>query len=188
MVVPSRLRPMVLVAAAVILGGAACSSPPAEPPAGKPDVATLRSPGAATPSASPSAAPKPPRERIDGTAEDFEALLKPYEKCMSRLGLDLKGQRASGKVKADDKITKEADKECQPLYPLPPWEMDPANPKYKDFARDVVKCLKGKGVQYVEVNPDGPGWALGGPQNDAKSISKGMDLSPACEREVAAKK
>jgi hypothetical protein len=81
-----------------------------------------------------------------------------------------------------------AEKECRPKYPLPPWELDPANPEAKDFARAVVQCLKAKGVKYVEVNPDGPGWSFGGPQNDAQSISKGMELSPACEREVAAKK
>jgi hypothetical protein len=43
-------------------------------------------------------------------------------------------------------------------------------------------------VTSVEVHPDGPGWSFGGPQNDQKSITKGMDLSPACEREVAARK
>ena len=185
MVVPSRLRPMMLVTAAVVLAGTACSSP-AKEPAGKPEVATLQN--AAAPSASPSAAVQRPRERIDGTAEDFEALLKPYEQCMTRHGLGTKGQRASDGAKPADKVTKAADKECQPLYPLPPWEMDPANPKAKDFARDVVKCLKAKGVKYVEVNADGPGWSFGGPQNDQKSITKGLEFSPACEREVAAKK
>jgi hypothetical protein len=188
MAIPSRLRPMVLVAAAVVLGSAACSSPAADPaPAGKPEVATLRSAGAVTPSATAAAA-QPPRERIDGTDADFEALIKPYQQCMTRHGLGEKGQRLSDSAMPNKKVADAAEKDCRPLYPLPPWELDPANPKAKDFARDVVKCLKGKGIRYVEVNPDGPGWSLGGPQNDAKSISKGMDLSPVCEREVAAKK
>ena len=186
MVVRSRLYPVALVAAAVVIGGTACSSPAPKKPAGQPDVATLRSAGPVTPSPSPSAA-QPPRERIDGTAADFEVLVKPYRECMTRHGLGEKGQRLSDSAMPNRKVADAAEKDCKPLYPLPPWELDPANPKAKDFARDVVTCLKHKGVRYVEVNPDGPGWSLGGPQNDQKSISKGMDLSPACEREFAAK-
>ncbi len=53
-------------------------------------------------------------------------------------------------------------------------------------ARDVVACLRRKGVKYVEVNPDGRGFAFGGEQNHAQSISRGLDLTPDCEREVAA--
>lgn len=186
---PSRLYPMVLVAAVVVLGGTACSSPAGEPaPAGKPEVATLRSAGTVAPSASAAAAAPAPRERIDGTDADYQALVKPWEQCMTRHGLGGKGERLSDNKMPGKKVADAAEKECRPLFPLPPWELDPANPKAEDFARDVVKCLKGKGVRYVEVNSDGPGWSFGGPQNDAASISKGMDLSPACEREVAAGK
>jgi len=185
----ARLRSMALIAAVVVLGGTACSSSgdgQSGDAGGKAEVATLHS---AAPSSAPSsAAPQAPRERLDDTAEDYAALIKPYEDCMKRHGLGSKGQRASDGKMPSKSVADAADKECQPLMPLPPWELDPANPEAKDFARDVVKCLKEKGVKYVEVNADGPGWAFGGPQNDAESISKGMELSPACEREVAAKK
>jgi hypothetical protein len=50
----------------------------------------------------------------------------------------------------------------------------------------VVTCLKGKGIRYVELVDDG--YALGGPQNDSTSITRGMELAPVCEREVAARK
>ena len=187
MVYRARLRSMAVIAAVVIVGGTACSSSSKDgEAAGNTEVATLRS---AAPSSAPSsAAPQAPRERLDDTPEDYEALIKPYEDCMKRHGLGSKGQRASDGKMPSKSVADAADKECQPLMPLPPWELDPANPEAKDFARDVVKCLKEKGVKYVEVNADGPGWAFGGPQNDAESISKGMELSPACEREVAAKK
>jgi hypothetical protein len=180
---------MVFVAAMVIFGGTACSSSGTGPAAaGKPEVATLQSAGA-SPSATPaSSAAQAPRERIDGTAADFEALVKPYDDCMKSHGLGGKGLRLSDSKMPSKVVADAAEKECRPKYPLPPWELDPANPEAKDFARAVVQCLKAKGVKYVEVNPDGPGWSFGGPQNDAQSISKGMELSPACEREVAAKK
>jgi hypothetical protein len=69
---------------------------------------------------------------------------------------------------------------------LPPWEKDPANPASKAFLRDVVKCLKAKGVRYVELL-DGT-YAFGGEQNDHDSIVKGLELAPVCERAVAARR
>jgi hypothetical protein len=186
MVDSSRLGSVAIVAAALVFSATACSSPPTA--AGKPEVATLRSADAVASAAPSSAAAQAPRQRLDDTAADIEALFKPYTDCMKSHGLGAKGQLLGSDRTPSKAVSATAEKDCQPRYPLPPWELDPANPEAKDFARDVVKCLKDKGVQYVEVNPDGPGWAFGGPQNDARSISKGMDLSPACEREVAARK
>jgi len=187
MVYRARLRSMALMATVVILGATACSSSAGEQSgSGKAEVATLHS---AAPSSVPSsAAAQAPRERLDGTSEDYEALVKPYDDCMGRHGLNRKGVGLKDNKTPSKSVADAAEKECRPLHPLPPWELDPANPEAKDFARDVVKCLKEKGVKYVEVNPDGPGWSFGGPQNDQQSVSKGMQLSPACEREVAAKK
>jgi hypothetical protein len=168
-----------------------CSSEPAA--TGTPRVATLAS--AAAPSSVPSpAAPERPRERLDSTAEDWEAMIKPYDDCLAGHGLTPKGRRVGGSDggavepgKIDEKKYEAADADCRPkYYPLPPWEYDPANPEAKDFARDVVACLKRKGVKYVEVNPDGRGFAFGGEQNHARSISRGLELTPDCEREVAA--
>ena len=189
MVYPPRLCSMALVAAVVVLGGSACSSSSGagQSQAGQPQVATLQSAG---PSSAPSsAAAQAPRQRLDDTYAEDVALQKPYDDCMKRHGLGPKGLLlGTDRKEPSQAVADAAKKECNPLIPLPPWEFDPANPEAKDFARAVVQCLKGKGVKYVEVNPDGPGWAFGGPQNDAQSISKGMDLSPECEREVAAKK
>ena len=152
-------------------------------------VATLASTAAAAPSAS--AKVQRPRERLDTTPEEFEAMLGPYNKCMIEHGGLVKGE--GGKPAARPATKPEVDKAvaanriCEPQFlPLPPWEKDPANPEAKDFARAVVKCLKGKGVKFVEVSDDGVSLAFGGDQNDARSISMGLDLAPGCERKVAA--
>ncbi|WP_228986950.1 MULTISPECIES: hypothetical protein [Micromonospora] len=181
-----RKYPMAALLLAVMIGGTGCSNTgsdqtdTAEPP----EVATLRSDA---PSVAPSASPadERPRERLDDTEEDAKARARPYEKCMADHGVDIHRERAGGTTSG--RIGK-ANNACENLLPLPPWELDPANPEARDFARDVVACLKEKGVRYVEVNPDGPGWSFGGEQNDAESISKGMRFSPECEREVAAKR
>lgn len=153
-------------------------------------VATLAS-AAAPPSAAArqQAAPARPRERLDTTPEEFEAMLVPYTKCMREHG----GLRSGANPKVRPATAAEAEKAeaanriCEPRFlPLPPWEKDPANPEARDFALAVVKCLKKEGVRYVEVSDDGISVALGGDQNDSRSIRRGMDLMPECERKAAA--
>ncbi|SNY26190.1 hypothetical protein [Paractinoplanes atraurantiacus] len=186
-----------LVVAVALSALTACGKPAEETRTAK--VATLVSPSA---SASVKASPKAqrPRERLDTTAEEFEALLGPYNKCMYDHGGMVKGSTiAQERKKAEagpagvsgtqTEKFEAANKICEPqYYPLPPWEKDPANPEAKDFARATVKCLKQKGVEYVEISEDGLSIALGGDQNDPKSISMGLDLIPGCERDIAAKK
>ncbi|BFU45239.1 hypothetical protein [Krasilnikovia sp. MM14-A1004] len=156
-------------------------------------VATLTSPQV---SPSASAGAQRPRERLDTTAEEFEAMLAPYNKCLKEHGYSVRDakraadRRQSGVEAAPEQQKQdEAFRTCEAqYYPLPPWEKDPANPEARDFAVAVVKCLKRKGVKYVEVSDDGLSYALGGKNNDSRSISMGMDLAPDCEREVAAAK
>ena len=181
-----------LVLVAVLAAGSACSADSPEPAA--PKVATLSSPDSAPAGSAPaSAAPERPRERLDTTPEEFETMLAPYNKCMVAHGAISKGDLAAGgqprpATKAQNEEFEKAHRICEPLhFPLPPWEKDPANPEAKDFAREVVKCLKGKGIRYVEVSEDGISISLGGENNHSQSISKGLDLAPKCEREVAAR-
>lgn len=182
-------RTPVLVVSVVALAAFAASACSSAKETAAPEVATLTSPSAVV-SASPQV--QRPRERLDTTSEEFEAMLAPYNKCMVEHGGVSKSAIAKGggaKPASEKEMAKydEANRICEPQYfPLPPWEKDPANPDAKDFARDVVKCLKGKGVKYVEVSDDGISIALGGDDNDAKSISMGMDLIPGCERATAA--
>jgi len=139
----------------------------------------------------------PPRERLDTTPEEFEALLVPFNKCLKKAGFSDAGngkklaadQSAAGARPATKKDEKKlaAYRACEEqYYPLPPWEKDPANPEARDFALAVVKCLKKKGVKYVEVSEDGLSPSFGGDKNDSRSISMGLELAPECEREVAA--
>ncbi|MCM4082124.1 hypothetical protein [Paractinoplanes hotanensis] len=175
--------------ALVALSG--CGGEPAEKQGAK--VATLAS---AAPSAEGKAPAKPqrPRERLDTTPEEYEAMLVPYNKCMKEHGGIVKGNPGAGgaprpATKAEMDKTEDANRICEPQFlPLPPWEKDPANPEARDFARDVVACLKEKGVKYVAVSDDGISIALGGDQNDSRSIRLGLELAPECERQVAAKK
>ncbi|GIJ09525.1 hypothetical protein ACFFMR_20790 [Micromonospora andamanensis] len=189
-----RRNRALLVSAIALIALSACGSPSS---GGKneqgdtAEVATLRTPEAER---SGSASPKAerPRERLDTTAEEYQALLGPYHTCMRDHGVDPSKHRRIGLPPgtAGSKEEQEADaanRICEPqFYPLPPWERDPANPEARDFALDVVKCLRDKGVKYVEVAEDGVSISFGGDRNDSRSISLGLDLAPECERKVAA--
>lgn len=188
------MRSHMLVAATIALATvSACGTAEQPETAGGGKVATLQS---ATASAAPAAskAAQRPRERLDTTREEFEAMLAPYHKCMRANGAGFrKGTSGDAGVKPaspeQEAIAEKANKICEPqFYPLPPWERDPANPESRDFAVAVVKCLKGEGVEYVVVAEDGISISLGGEDNDQRSIRLGMDKIPECERQVAAKK
>jgi hypothetical protein len=168
-------------ALALLLLLAACSKP-----ADQPQVASISTPSSnATPSSA--AQEQRPRERLDMTPEDLDALYAVYDQCMGQFGLDKKGQVASGQagmqpVKED---VDKARKACDSKDPLPPWEKDANNPEALDFAARVVQCLRGKGVRYVEVynepGAEAVGYAFGGPNNDAASITLGLEHVKECE-------
>jgi hypothetical protein len=177
-----RFARLGLVTALALFGAGACAAGP--PTAAAPEVATLASPSTSPAHASPT--PERPRRRLEDTAADSAALEKPFNDCMAAHGQHGKPGFAEG----DDlpAALKAAQKACLRFWPLPPWQQDPANPEAKDFARDVVKCLKGKGVEYVDTGANGIDIAAGGPQNDAASIAKTGEYLDACERSVAAHK
>lgn len=186
------MRSQVLVVATmtlVAMSGCGGPSSATQENAAPGKVATLQS---AAPTAAPSKASQRPRERLDTTPEEWELLMAPYYKCMREQGVIKEENGNAAKIVAVDPKTaaayEAADKICEPQFmPLPPWEKDPANPEARDFAVAVVKCLKKAGVEYVAVSDDGISIALGGDDNDAKSISLGMEKIPDCERQVAAK-
>ncbi|GAB2571954.1 hypothetical protein [Kribbella endophytica] len=165
------------------------------PPAGTPSSGT---PSGQTQATDPDAGR--PRERIDMTDADRDRLYNGYLVCLKDNGIDVLSERAkpkepgvlgSGGRTTDPAKAKKANAACANKLPLPAWEIDAKNPDAIDFGRKVVACLKTKGVKYVELSTGtdsgivGP--SLGGPQNDAESIRKGMDLTPECQREVAGK-
>ncbi|MFC0623161.1 hypothetical protein [Kribbella deserti] len=138
-----------------------------------------------------------PRERIDMTNAERTRMYEPYLNCLNDHGVtQLRGKQTKPGILGDnpaiDRKKKEAaGKACESKLPLPAWEIDSNNPDALEFARKVVACLKAKGVKYVEVAPDtgsgivGP--SLGGKNNHQPSITKGLDLMPECQREVAGK-
>jgi hypothetical protein len=152
-----------------------------------PKVATLASPDAAPSSASPVPAQDRPRFRLDMTDQERQDMYRPYLKCMTDHGVQVLAGRTGSAPKPDKATMDNAATACDPLLPLPPWEEDATNPAAMDFAKKVVDCLRAKGVKKVEVSDDNGivGPSFGGPGNDQESITKGMDLTPACEKEVA---
>ncbi|GAB2838074.1 hypothetical protein [Lentzea nigeriaca] len=173
--------------AALLFLLAACSPPPAQP-----GVASISTPNS---SAAPTSAAQEqrPRERLDMTPEDIDALYAAYDRCLGQFGMDKQSQvaaRQAGTVPPKAEEDK-ALKACESKDPLPPWEKDVNNPEAVDFANRVVQCLRGKGVRYVEVHNE-PGaeqvsYAFGGPNNDAASITLGLEHAKECEIEASKK-
>ncbi|MFD7656479.1 hypothetical protein ACFV4N_21120 [Actinosynnema sp. NPDC059797] len=176
------------LAALVVL--TACSPTPGP----EPRVATLETAGSAAPSASASraeAAASRPRERLDMTVDDINVLNEAYLRCLAENG-HAKGRATGGDagsaVAPGPDRDADAEAACLGEKPLPPWEYDTANPESADFVHAVVQCLRDKGVRHVQEEPAVPGddrrvLSFGGPDNDATSISKGLDLIGVCEKE-----
>lgn len=124
------------------------------------------------------------------TDDEQKALYNPYRKCMEEHGMgEALARRGDPSVQPDKQKQEAAAKACDPLLPLPAWENDINNPEAFDFNRRVVTCLRDKGVKYVDVSRNeetgmvGP--SFGGSRNDQDSITKGLDLTPKCQQEVA---
>jgi len=180
---PLRSRSPLAVIAAVFIAIAAvgCSSASHQS-----QVAALPTSAASggSPSTSASAgapASSQPRERLDESTSQIEALYAPWNQCITAHG-------AGKGAKPTQAVETAAQAACTQLKPLPPWQYDPANPKAMGFVQRVVACLHQDGVHYAQVqNPPGQGRieiALGGPQNDQASISEGLQLIPACDQQV----
>lgn len=181
----ARHRTALLVCAAVIATvTAGCDSGGAKTGAGQPDVATLQTATAAPPSRSTPPTAEAPRFRLDDTDADRAAKREPYDDCLKEHGLDVIAIRQKRKPALSDAATEAANKACEPLNPLPPWEEDPTNPKARDFTYAVVKCLKAKGVE-VELSPDGLSYGYRGSPDDPGDVEKDMNLGLVCRREVA---
>jgi hypothetical protein len=162
----------------------ACSTPDAPPP----QIASVNTGGT---SPSPSAAPveQRPRLRLDMTPEDLDAIYAAHVRCLVENGVDKQKFETQGVPSKE--VMDAAERACEPKRPLPPWENDPKNPEALDFATRVVQCLRDKGVRYVEVSnepgADRIGYSYGGPNNDSDSITKGLEYTPACEKEASGK-
>ncbi|MEV0615352.1 hypothetical protein AB0I81_18685 [Nonomuraea sp. NPDC050404] len=189
------MNPIPRIAGLALLAvlAAGCSTPPAQQGRVAAPEATGPSPKAVSASSTTLTASRP-RQRLDLTADEIHALTETYHKCLADNGYDTvkaKEAAAAGKKVPDESNRPAAEAACLSKKPLPPWEYDLANPESPDFVRAVVQCLRDKGVRYVDEVPPSPDpnedrrsqIALGGPNNDAQSVSKGLDLLPICEKE-----
>ncbi len=172
----------VVVSGLVAVALVGCSAPEVAP-----EVASLSSGTGQAPA--PSAERERPRERLDMTPEDLEALQRPYWKCMGEQGIPDK--RAMGDLsvtpESDERIAA-AEAACAHTVPLPPWERDPANPESHAFLVRVVDCLRGEGVVKVEVVPGESGGhtiAMGGAENDAEQVGLALEHMSECEAEAS---
>ncbi len=186
---------MVMAMAITMLSG--CSSSGETSADAQAQVATLSTSAAEKSTEQQPAKKEPPRERLDMTAEEIEALMVPYFTCLKDSGFtdQLQWKKAadrshssSGSESGSAKQKKEAAayRACEEQYlPLPPWEKDPANPEAADFAREVTQCMKQKGVKDAGVDADGQV-----EMDSGRGISMGeaMEISAQCERETAARK
>ena len=177
--------------AALALSLAACSASSSTPQALVPTLpatGAAHQAGAATASANAGAASASadagrPRLRIDMTQAETQAMWVPYQQCLTANGYD-KSRHADNHAG----MTK-AQQACVSSEPLPPWQEDQNNPQAADFVHALVQCLRAKGVKYVTAAPPVGGMesvALGGPNNDASSITLGMEYMQPCEEQVAA--
>ncbi|WP_440899567.1 hypothetical protein, partial [Actinosynnema sp.] len=132
----------VLVVGAVVLALVGCSAPEVAP-----EVASLSSGTGQAPAASTER--ERPRERLDMSPEDLDALWRPHQECVAeRSGVPVSGsgsERGGTEMRAatpeEVRVDEAAQEACAGLRPLPPWEKDPANPEAHDFAVRVVDCL-----------------------------------------------
>ena len=183
-----RSRSSLLAGATVVIALAAtgCSSGTHQPQVAS--VATIAASGGSVSAGSPStsassagATSSRPRERLDATASQLQAVEAPWNQCLTAHG-------AGRKDKPTQAVETAAQAACAHLQPLPPWQYDPANPQAMGFVEQVVACLHQHGVKYAQVqNPPGQGRieiALGGPQNDSASVGAGLELIPTCDQQV----
>jgi hypothetical protein len=178
-VVRPFLAAAVTTATFALAGCTSAQTPQAQVPS-LPASGAASAPSAATPT---DADVGRPRERIDMTNADIQAMWQPYNQCLIANGYD-KGRHAS-----DTAAMAKAQTACVSKDPLPPWELDASNPHGADFVHAVVLCLRARGIRYVSEEPPAGGryeFSFGGPQNDQDSITKGLEYTPDCEKQVAA--
>jgi hypothetical protein len=147
-------------AAALLLAVTGCGTASGADGPGK--VASISSPGSAPPKGTSAGAAAAPRERLDGTPEEWDRMAQPYYHCVKDHGGPVKV--LPGGLLGKGNITNEAaarsdeiEKACGNLFPLRPAELDPSlNASYDDDRRAFIACMTKHGVK---VKIDGKTWA-----------------------------
>jgi hypothetical protein len=154
------------------------------------DVATLSSSGPAKPTASADAGR--PQFRLDMTEDEKNQIWTTYKICLKEHGVkprrpDQPGPDGDGPGKDllldDSGEPKSAYLACANKLPLRPPELDPAkNPDFPQQWNDLVKCLRGRGMQVHVTVPGEWTW-----DDDRAPVPDGpveVKIEHECEMEV----
>ena len=79
-----------------------------------------------------------PRETLDMTAHQLTALQAPFGACITR-------HHPFPKNNGYVRRFRKAVEACVNDEPLPPWQLDPANPQARAFIGRTVSCMRAKG-------------------------------------------
>ncbi|KOV85209.1 hypothetical protein [Nocardia sp. NRRL S-836] len=168
------MNPRLLIGA-VLLALTACGQ--AAPPA---QVASLQTSGS-TPAPASGTAPaeaEQPRLRMDMNDEEKRRLYDAHTACLAE-----KDPNATGSGPGPEgrrQYSDEAWRACAKKWPLPPWEMDSANPAFKDNWHRNVQCLNSRGMKVIETEPGS--WTYDGEQT-LPEAERGR-IEKECEQEV----
>ncbi|MCE0535528.1 hypothetical protein LWF15_08400 [Kineosporia rhizophila] len=112
---------------------------------------------------------KAPQRRLDSTEEETLGMFQPYLQCLKDNEVPIQRVGTGGKVPMSDPSWlyypsvdtadyPAAEKECDPIRPLMPRELDPKT--NHDFMKDFraqIECLEANGVKVTGL-PDGSGF------------------------------
>ncbi|ANZ41852.1 hypothetical protein BBK82_43905 [Lentzea guizhouensis] len=165
------MNPRLLIGA-VLFTLTACSQ--AAPPV---QVASLHTSGSSPASAAQAPAEsEQPRLRMDMTEQEKQRLYDAHTACLAEKDPNATGTGPdpAGRRQYSD----EAWRACAKTWPLPPWEMDPGNPTFKDNWHKNVQCLNRRGMKVIETEPGS--WTYDGeqtlPEPERHRIEKECEL------------
>jgi hypothetical protein len=146
-----------------------------------PTTAPATNGAAAPPSAGADTAGRP-RLRIDMTDAELQAMYAPRERCLKKQP----GLHDKSDPEKYDASLKAAHEACLRFEPLPPTQLDSANPQAREFIGRVVTCMQEKGFQAsAKLDPEAGQWLVKS-SNDDQIISSEKPEA-ACMKQVAGK-
>ncbi|MGO1049092.1 hypothetical protein [Crossiella sp. CA198] len=156
----TRLIRAALVASAALALLTACG--PEDPPPAQ--VAALTTSGSAATTASGTSTAtggaERPQLRLDSSEEEVKRYWAAYFACLKQNGHKMYEGRGGDSPDQRDTspASQSAKTACAGKIPVQPPELDQQNPEYTDNYRAYLKCMDGKGLKVVPIEPFGSGW------------------------------
>ncbi|HEX7306406.1 hypothetical protein [Lentzea sp.] len=169
------MRSKLVIGAVLLLSACGQAAPPPS------NVASLQSSEAVA----PSSVTKPPdgdqpRLRMDMTAEEKQRLYDAHTACLAEKDPNATTHGNVPAPASRRQYSDEAWKACAKTWPLPPWEMDSANPAFADNWHKNVQCLNSRGMKVIETEPGS--WTYDGEQTLPEEQRRKIEED--CEQEV----